>query len=419
MFVAFFAVYIGVNLSTQINIYPGEALLKGALIGLAILIFYNPVYGIYMIIIEELILVPFAIYGMSIGLIIVLITLASTAINFNSYDLRLDQRLMRLFKYILIYSSLIFVSLSINGFLLSYSKYVFLPIFFLIIIILFSIHINSEKRLKMFCKVALVGAILTAGVGIVQFFVKELFFIDHYIQYIISNPIFKLRTTELFERYLRFSLEGRVIGLSRDPISYAKTLAVIASTVVSFAILYRRKNIFFTTLIFLIWGGLLFSFTRSAIGGAFLGVLYVLYKHNIIMKTKIGVFLMLFILSFPVWPIFSGEILAPQKLTTLTDFSALSRIEMSINAINIGMRNPIFGVGPKSAVNLEEQLGGIGYKRTTIAGKTIKSYRFGHNAFLTVWTNFGLPALIILAFVYKEVFGLLKAIILIHSTHHQ
>lgn len=409
--VTFFAVYMGVNLSTQVNVIPGEIILKGTLIGLAILIFYKPVYGIYMIIIEELILVPFVIHGKSIGLIIVLITLASTALNFKSFDFRLDQRLMRLFKYILIYSALMLVSLSINGYLLSYSKYVFLPIFFMIIIILFAVHMNSEKRLKMFCKVALIGAALSASVGIAQFFIKELFFIDNYIQFLISNPIFELRPNVQFERFLLLSLEGRAIGLNNDPIAFSKTMTVIAAIVVPFTFLYRRKNIFFTVLVTIIWGGLLFGFLRSAVGGAFIGLLYVLYKHNMIMKTKMGAFLMLLILISPVLSNFSEGNLGPQKMATLIDDSALSRIEMSRNAIMLGVRNPIFGIGPKSAINAQEKLEAIGTKSITVGGTTLKSYKFGHNAFLNVWTNFGLPVLIILAFVYREVFRLLQAII--------
>jgi len=106
-FLLLFVIYFGVNLSFQFTDKLEEMFLKAILFGVLVPIIYNPVYGVYMIIIEELILVPFTIYGQSIGLIIVLLTLASTALKFKSFDLRLDQRLLRLFKYILIYSALI------------------------------------------------------------------------------------------------------------------------------------------------------------------------------------------------------------------------------------------------------------------------------------------------------------------------
>jgi len=173
------AAYVSFGLFESIDSRPGHTIALLMLLAAAVPIFYKPVYGVYLIAVEELCLVPFAIYGRSIGLIIVVLTVISTAFRMKLGGLSFVGQVNRLFGYMLVFFSLVAFSLAVNGYIFTHSKLAFNIIFFMIVISLMYIHLDTKEKLWTFLKVALVCASISAGLGIVQFFHRPGFLLMH------------------------------------------------------------------------------------------------------------------------------------------------------------------------------------------------------------------------------------------------
>lgn len=386
-------IYIGLSSARLLVADPDKTTILAFMAIASALIFAKPLYGVYLIAVEEFCLVPFAIYGRSIGLIIVVLTALATVLRTKFEALPLIRQLKGLFRYMLLLFFLVALSLAIHGHFFSHAKIAFNILFFILVISLMYIHLTTKERLWTFLKVALVCAFISASLGVVQFLFRPAFLFMHVVDRYVDNPVFALRAKERLRRSVRYSIQGRVMGLNRDSISYSKDIAVVAVVVSAFVVLGGGRRFLLKVLAFVIWLGLAFSFNRAAIGGTFLGLLYVLHRHRGIRKGKLWIPLMLLVLSMPFWHLFLERSLGVLKVSTLKDDSVYSRVGAYYNAIMLGIRYPLFGTGPTGSASTED-MKGIG---------SFISHASGHNRFLMTWYRYGFPALIVLILIYREI----------------
>lgn len=230
--------------------------------------------------------------------------------------------------------------------------------------------INSEKRLRQAINLWVIVGFSIALIAIFEFFYTGL-------PYLVQNF---MKKSYIFTRSLRSSvfLSPTLLG------SYLNLCLFLFIGKLVNAKTTMRK-IMSTALLFALFLALLFTFSRGAWIGFFLGLIYLLYKFKALMKFAVVGLIIIFILVFIV-----GGVIRTVVVERIMSFTApeedpafQERLLLWRSTKKIILDHPILGVGIGNSAGKYEELSH--YYPT--------KYRYTHNLYLNITAELGLIGL--------------------------
>lgn len=344
------------------------------------LLFQRPVWAIASLIVGQLSIssFQFSLFGLPMSLrlfwtILALVFLLPFLMNRGKINL--GSRARNIIIPAFIFFILATISNLINTDLYTSLRYLREPATALVILFLLPAAVENEKDLKILGVVALMTCAVSALVALIQTFTTS-----------ASVPLVPGMSSNI-----------RVSGLALSPWFLGYMFPVVLLPIISVYFLKGVNSATRVLLIFLfilIALGLYYSYTRSGVYSAILGVLVIIF----FMRGKPKRQLMLF--SIIIFAIFFGIVFAlgnryVQGFTS--EQSAAGRLVLWQAGLNIALNNPVLGIGVGQFMKVSPEYA------STISVKAMQTLGSGgvlgvysvHDDYLTVWSSFGTMALLV------------------------
>jgi putative inorganic carbon (HCO3(-)) transporter len=261
----------------------------------------------------------------------------------------------------------------------------------LIALVLAPAVVNSRDDVRDLSLVVLVVGTVSVLVAILQ----------HYSQF-TAAPLYEAVPHAATGPYNFETWGGRALGLTENPIYITTSLLFMAMFLLGVVLLGNlepRVRLLFTTILMATVAALFFSYTRSWVYSAALGLLVMglIYRGRYSRE-----FVLLMILVGGAFFYWSDAQNNRYTLNTGDDPSAATRPVLWETGLNIALDNPILGVGhnkfralsPEYAAKLDRSL-----LERQDAVSAVGQYE-PHNDYLNIWLSFGTGALVLYLWLF-------------------
>jgi O-antigen ligase len=274
------------------------------------------------------------------------------------------------------------------GYVLKFSRFLITG---LIALVLAPAAVSSRDDVRDLSLVVLVVGAASALVSILQ----------HYSQF-TDVPLYQAVPSSATGPYDFETWGGRAVGLTENPIYITSSLlffAMFLLGVVLIGNLEPRVRLFFGTLLMATVAALFFSYTRSWVYSAALGLLAMALVYRGRYSREFVLVMLVVGGGFFYWSDAQNN---RYTQNASNDPSAATRPVLWETGLNIALDNPVLGVGhnqfralsPQYATKLSEST----LKRED-AGSALGEYDV-HNDYLNVWLSFGTGALVLYLWLF-------------------
>ena len=250
--------------------------------------------------------------------------------------------------------------------------------------------VTNKQKLKLLIHVMVLGASISAFVGIMQYFGVDFFW---KLRLLISSSM---------DSILRMQILGRerITGLAyyNIPLSYQLASVIPLAFAIATAVIQSRKERFYLWIsLSIMMLALLFTLTRSAIIGSTIGIILILFL--LLRKSrflKISIVVLLLVITFCQFSFLRSRF-SP-------DESVYAKLPQFIIALKIGINNPI-GIGGSSyEQHAEMYFNQVAFSSESSQISEIVLRSTAHNQFLNIFAYYGIPGLVLILSFYVYIF---------------